>query len=112
LDTRTNAYKATDAPRTDFGWRIKILWLLRPDQVSQVTIDGTGGSPQEPVVFQLSDGDAATTARLDPEDAGVPPEKGHWLEYPSYAYFPRAGCYRLSARWEGGGWDLGFGFGR
>jgi hypothetical protein len=112
LDERTDAVHAPDAPRTELGWRIKILWVLRPDQKRPVTIDGSDGSPEGPVVFELSEGDPTTVARLDPADPGVPPEKGRWLEFPSYVYFPRAACYRLSARWAGGGWDLGFGFGR
>jgi hypothetical protein len=112
LNTRANAFHATDAPRTDFGWRIKILWLVRPDQAQPLMIQGSGSSSEGPVLFALPENDPTKTFQLDPADAGVPLEKGHWLEYPSYAYFPRAGCYRLSARWEGGGWDLGFGFGR
>jgi hypothetical protein len=112
LDTRTNSFHAPDARRTRLGWVIKILWLMRPDQAQPVTIEGSGSSTEGHVVFEPSDADPALMARLDPAGPGVPPEKGHWLEYPSYTYFPRAGCYRLSARWAGGGWDLGFGFGR
>lgn len=112
LDTRANAFHAHDAPRTEVGWRIKVLWLVRPDQAQPVTIEGSGSTTEGPVVFEPSGADPMLMARLDPADPGVPPEKGHWLEYPSYTYFPRAGCYRLSARWPGGGWDVGFGFGR
>lgn len=49
--------------------------------------------------------------RLDPSHPGAVSE-GDWKEFPSYLYFPRAGCYALRARWPGGEWDLGFGFGR
>jgi hypothetical protein len=39
------------------------------------------------------------------------PEARGWKSWGSYLYFPRAGCYRFTARWRKGEWRLVIGFG-
>lgn len=112
LDAKANAFHAGDAERTELGWRIKVLWLIRPEQTEPVTVEGMHASSGEHLWFEVADqGENTTEPRLDPSHPGAVSE-GDWKEFPSYLYFPRAGCYALRARWPGGEWDLGFGFGR
>lgn len=63
--------------------------------------------------FQVSDGgDPTPTATLDPATPGAVSEPGSpWREFPSYLYFPSAGCYLLQVDSADAGWNLRFGFG-
>jgi hypothetical protein len=112
LGRKGDAFHAEDAPRTEFGWRIKVLWVIRPGRSEPVSIEGAERSTGERLWFEFVGEEPTTTLRLDPNEPGVPPEAGHWREFPSYLYFPRAGCYGLESRWPEGSWELGFGFGR
>jgi len=71
-------------------------------------VDGTAGT----VTFAVGGVSPSTVAMFDPEDPAIPVTHEGWREYPSYAYFPSAGCYLLTATWTGGSSELGFGFGR
>lgn len=35
-----------------------------------------------------------------------------WKELKAFPFVPQAGCYRLTAQWDGGGWSTTFGVGR
>jgi hypothetical protein len=112
-DAAGNAYSAADAPLTEYGWRIKILYLLEPAHEGAVQlvgagVDGTTGT----VTFAVGGISPSTVAMFDPEAPAIPVTHEGWREYPSYAYFPSAGCYLLTATWTGGSSELGFGFGR
>lgn len=107
--------------RRKLGWPIKLLWeldALQRDPV-QVTVRSrrTGrliwlaiGGQREPYFV-----DSLTrTPILDPAHPGHPDTSDQPVrhEWGSIVYFPRAGCYELSARWPGGSWTFVFGFGR
>jgi hypothetical protein len=111
LNPGAGSFVAADAVRTEYGWRIKVLWIVNPDQADPVTLRGTSVSTGDPVWFEVEDQEPGLAPALDPASPGVPPEEGHWREFPSYLYFPEAACYSLEAAWPGGSWRLGFGFG-
>ena len=122
---RTQALRANQDPRfyrrRRLGWPIKFLWEVDAAQRDplEVTIRSrrTGrpiwlaiGGQREPYLV-----DSLTrTPVLDPAHPGHPdivdPPLRH--EWGSIVYFPRAGCYQLSARWPDGSWTFVFGFGR
>jgi hypothetical protein len=98
-----------DAPRTSDGWRVKFLWIVRKRAPGPITI--TGADARGRPLFIAPEGeDPARSARLDP--AGADAVGSGFVEFPSYAYFPGAGCFVLTARWSGGSWRLAFAAGR
>jgi hypothetical protein len=105
-------FHAPDARRTHRGWRIKVLWVMRSDQQAVVTIEGSNVKTGQPLWFKPADAKAGPAAVLDPAHPGAPSERAGWLNFPSYLYVPSAGCYTLSARSSGEGWDMVFGFGQ
>jgi hypothetical protein len=111
FDANTRAYRALDAPRAEYGWRIKVLWLIEPEHGEIIDVRGVNTSTGESLWFAAVGEDPLTPLVLDPAQ-GAPSESGGWKEFPSYLYFPRAGCYELGATWSGGAWQLGFGLGR
>jgi hypothetical protein len=113
LDRSERTYSAHDAPRTEKGWRIKVLWVMKPGNHSIVRVLGTNTRTGEPMWFAVDgeDADAVTEGVMDPATPSVEGEGG-FNEFTSYVYFPRAGCYRLTADSDAGTWSLGFGFGR
>jgi hypothetical protein len=36
-----HAYRAVDAPRMQFGFRVKVLWVMAPGASERVTISGS-----------------------------------------------------------------------
>jgi hypothetical protein len=106
------AFSAPDAPRTRYGWRIKVLWILRAAEAVPAIISGANSATGEALWLQPTGRKPSTEARLDPAQPGAPSEDPGWLNYPSYLFFPRAGCYELSVRSSAGGWNMSFGFGR
>jgi len=111
-DAAANAYAAPDAPLTEHGWRIKVLFLLQPGHASRVELVGQGVRKTDGVVLFAIDSTAPSAeAVFDPEAPAIPVQNDGWREYPTYAYFPSPGCYRLSASWQGGETHLGFGIG-
>lgn len=104
------AYREDDAPRRRRGWRIKVLWVMHRDNELPVRIRGRNVTTGEPMWFNIW-GKTKKVERMNPDKPKVPAGENDWKEYPSYVFFPRAGCYRLRARWEGGSWRIGFGFG-
>jgi hypothetical protein len=101
-----------DAPRARLGWRIKVLWALSPEIDEKVAVSGQEVTDGTPVSFALAEGAPTTSAILDPAAPGVPVITDEPLQFPSYAYFPRAGCYSLEARWNDGDWSMVFAVGR
>ena len=98
-----------DAPRTEHGWRVKFLWIVRKQAPGPITLAGVDGRGR-PLLFEPEDQALSDQGRLDP--AGADPVASGFVEFPSYVYFPGAGCFELAARWPGGGWRLRFGAGR
>jgi hypothetical protein len=112
-DPAKNAYSAPDAPLTEQGWRIKILFLLEPGQDATVELVGEGVAGTDAAVrFAVGGTTPWAVGVFDPESPAIPVQHGGWREYPTYAYFPTAGCYLLTATWTGGRSQLGFGLGR
>ena len=114
FDEETNAFHGTQAPLKNDGWRIKVLWVIDPDASTPVTLSGRNTATDAPLKFETSGGGEVATNSpvLDPANPAIPIQDGNWKEFPSYVYFPSAGCYVLSASWSGGSWQMGFGFGR
>lgn len=64
-DAATIAYSAPDAPWTEQGWRIKILFLVEPDQNTPVELEGTSvDESAAPVTFDVDDATSGATANL------------------------------------------------
>lgn len=103
-----------DAPRTEHGWRVKILWVLGPklDRPARAVGREVGGG--QSLWFEVEDRDdePAPVAILNPATPGVPATGDAYKEFPSYAYVPKAGCYLLEAHWPAGKWRLVVGLGR
>lgn len=105
------AFYASDARRTKYGFRIKVLWIIAPRHRTPVTIEGRDVGKDKPIYFDVeATGNPVTSAQLDPKEPGTVPEH-NWKEYPSYLFFSGAGCYELKTTWSGGSWRRVFGFG-
>ena len=102
-----------DAPRTRYGWRVKVLWILAPRHADPVRVSGWRGPDERPVWFEPSDAESpASAAMLDPANPGVPAASPRsYKEFPSYAYFPGAGCYVIETHWGRGAWRIVLGVG-
>ena len=93
--------------RTRYGWPVKILWAMSNDQQAQVAVAlrlATRGR------IWFSTGSQLTKSPLlDPSHPGT--GETNAKEWSSVAYFPRAGCYSLTATSSAGAWQARFGFG-
>src|SRR5687768_2417376 len=90
-----------DSPRTELGWRIKVLWLVSSKQDAPVTIRvGSMGGATPPLV-ELAGGSAHVSAVLDPNNPGAY-SNPNTADFPSYVYFAEAGCFFFDATWPGG----------
>ena len=107
-----HAYRAADAPRTRYGFRVKVLWVMAPNTDESVTISGSNLGNSAPLWIEVEDAEAgrATRVVLEPRFAGVG-EDG-WREFPSYVYFDESACFELRASSAQNSWRLRFGFGR
>jgi hypothetical protein len=112
LRPASGVFAAPDAVRTSWGWRIKVLWVMKADQTAPVVIDGSDLRTGASLWFLPSDAEAGPSAILDPANPGAPSANPGWLNFPSYLYFPNAGCFTLAVDPAGPGWDMTFGFGR
>ena len=113
FNEQSNAFVASQAPRTMDGWRIKVLWLIAPDVSTPVSLSGHNVETGAPLRFAIGGAAPATdTPVLDPAHPAIPVQDERWKEFPSYLYFASAGCYVLTASWSGGSWELGFGLGQ
>jgi hypothetical protein len=113
-ERRSTFHVLADAPRTEHGWRVKFLWVIGPGQDAPVTLRGGDLSGERELPLQLEGAEVAASATLHPERPGALPEdpSSGFKEFPSYVYFPAAGCYFLEARWPGGSWKIVFAVGR
>jgi hypothetical protein len=114
FDTRRGGYHVQrDAPRSRYGWRIKVLWVVADTVEGRVRVTGSAVNRRSRLWFEVGDRDERPVpqAMLDPARPGVP-ATGDFREFPSYVYIPRAGCYLLQASWLGGAWRLVVGLGR
>jgi hypothetical protein len=102
-----------DAPRTRYGWRIKVLWVVAAEIGGRARVEAKAVNGRSRLWFNVDE--RATRPRphalLDPAQPGVPPND-KYLEFPTYVFIPRAGCYRLDVSWSGGSWRLVIGVGR
>jgi hypothetical protein len=98
-----------DAPRTREGWRVKFLWIVRKRAPGPITVSGVDARGR-PLLLAPEDENLGPTARFDPARADA--VASGFVEFPSYVYFPGAGCFVLTARWNGGSWRLSFAAGR
>jgi hypothetical protein len=103
-----------DAPRNEYGWRIKVLWVVGPTLGESARITGRELRRGASLWFEVEDQDIrpATEATLEPAADAVMPSRTGYTDFPSYVYVPRSGCYALEAEWADGGWRLVFGLGR
>jgi hypothetical protein len=112
-ERRSTFHILADAPRTDHGWRVKFLWVIDPGQEAPVTIRGGDLSGDRGLSLEPEGTKVSASATLDPGRPGVPPDPSSgFKEFPSYVYFPAAGCYFLEATWPGGSWRIVFAAGR
>lgn len=112
-ERRSTFHVLADAPRTERGWRVKFLWVIGPAQDAPVTLRGGDLSGEHQVPLELEGAEVAASATLDPERPGALPDPSSgFKEFPSYLYFPAAGCYFLEASWPGGSWKIAFAVGR
>jgi hypothetical protein len=109
LDRTASVFRASDAPHTEHGWRVKVLWVMHPDARATVTVTGSAVGGDEALWFEPAGKTPTTTLVLDPSAPGTVDDI--WLNWPSYLYVPRAGCYRLDVTSANGGWSATFGFG-
>lgn len=110
-----NASYALRGPRrTKDGWPVKVLWVIEPGTHTPVTLSGRNVATGAPLRFKIGGVHVTATESpvLNPKHPAIPIQDGEWKEFPSYLYFPSAGCYVLTASWIGGSWQMGFGFGR
>jgi hypothetical protein len=113
LDERTGAlHLARDTPRTSNGWRVKVLWAVAEHERAVIALRGRDLTSRARVRFGVGSAAVSTVGLLDPRKPGTPAFAGEPREYPSYLYFPEAGCYRLRATWPGGHWRMVLGVGR
>jgi hypothetical protein len=113
LDMRTGTlHLLRDTRRTTHGWRIKTLWAVAADEHSLVGLRGHDIETGAAVKFEVGEAAVSTAGLLNPAKPGTPTPQGEPKEFPSYLYFPAAGCYELSARWQGGSWKMALGVGR
>jgi hypothetical protein len=97
-DARRGAYRAqSDAPRTEFGTRIKVLWVVT-SSTPPVTITW-GSANGHSISFALASNDTPTRVlSLDPRHPLTSSGGPSYGEFPSYIYVPRSGCYTLTVR--------------
>jgi hypothetical protein len=108
-DPDQHRFVARDAPRTRYGFRVKVLWIMSPDHDESVTVAGRNLETDARVHFHFEGLRPTSVATLSQDVAGV--SETEWREFPSYVYFDRAGCFTLNMRSEAASWKLGFGFG-
>ena len=94
-------------PYEDHGWLRKVLWLLRRSSADPVSVTGIRVGDGSPLWFDYRRaGQQETVLVLDPDAPDG--QHGDWYEYRGYLVAPSAGCYRLTASWPRGGWELRF----
>jgi len=97
---------------TSLGRRRKVLWVIEPGHATPVTLHAASTSSGAPLWFEINGEQPSTPPLLDPAKPAIPIQHGDWREFPSYLLIPAAGCYSLSAEWQGGRWTVTFSAGR
>src|SRR6266511_4236062 len=99
-----------NVPHTELVWRVKTLWVVAKQLRAPVTVR-VGGLAGERMRVQFGGVRTYASFLLDPENprAFHDPEMA---DFPSYAYFPKAGCYFVDAAWPGGATRVFVGVGR
>jgi hypothetical protein len=101
--------------RKKWGWGQKVLLMIEPEHEGALTVSGTNADDGRPIWFKTSGRfilGPTTELVLDPQNPGIPVQHGQWKEWPSTFYIPKAGCYLLEARWNGGSRRLPFAAGK
>lgn len=115
LDPKTDALQLVgNVPRTRYGWRDKVLWLVAYHHKGVIRLRGHGirtGTPLRFNVIRSGEG-TTTTGLLNHGRPGAVSNPGEPKQFPSHIYFPKVGCYSLSASWKGGSWKVVLGLGR
>jgi hypothetical protein len=102
-----------NGPLTARGWRVKVLFVLDAQATQRISVRGTRLGGSGALWFRVTGRRVAKTAAIDPTVPAVPYDgSSRWKDYPTYFFLPRAGCFRLEARWPGGGWTKVFAGGR
>lgn len=91
---------------TEFGWFMKVRWVMPPQSPVIATVSGTNRDTGANLHFQLGDSTPVTTLQLDPSTRRLSAQDQRWADFQSYVYFPETGCYEITASWEGGGWSV------
>ena len=97
---------AGSATQTLYGNEVKVLWVVSPETVRPVTLQGASVSTGLPLFFEIGNSPPTMSATLDPSKA--PTNDGGWTYWPSYLDVPTADCYYLQAKWSGGQWRVEF----
>jgi hypothetical protein len=103
-----------DTPRTRDGWRDKVLWLVARQQKGVIRLRGRELATGTALNFhvELSGAGIGPVGLLNHGTPGAVTNPGEPKQFPSYVYFPKAGCYALGASWQGGSWKVVVGLGR
>ena len=106
---RSTFHILRDSPRKKLGWRVKFLWIVRRSHHTTVTVRGADARGRS-LWFAHAGRYPTRVVRLAPTAADS--VGTDFAEFPSYVYFPGAGCFVLEARWSDGSWRLAFAAGR
>ncbi len=85
---------------------------MEPSFAGKVTVQGANLADGTPLWFQLGGRNIVSTAVFESNSPGTLIQPGEWGEWPSYLIAPKAGCYYLEAKWNGGSWKLNIAVGR
>lgn len=93
-------------PRLPGWWATKLGWLITKAYTGTVRVSGWNVTDNTPMYFEFGDNGPLLLSTLDPaEPGGFVDGLDDWAFFPSYAWVPQAGCYRLRAEWDGGLWE-------
>ena len=115
LDPKSGALQLVAAPpHTRYGWRDKVLWLVASHYTGVIRLRGLSLGSGQPMRFsvELSGRGVRTFGLLNHGKPGAVSNPGDPKQFPSYIYFPKAGCYAMSASWKHGSWRVVLGLGR
>jgi hypothetical protein len=98
----------------------KIMWVVGPDYMQPVTLQGRDLLSGVPVWFDLhangsAPGSPTTLATLDPANpnrGSTQNTAGHWNIWGILLFFTQAGCYDVESSWAGGQWQAVIAVGR
>jgi hypothetical protein len=91
----------------------KIMWVVGPNFMNPVTLQGRDLLSGVPVWFDLhangsSPGSPTTLATLDPSNpnrGSTQNSAGHWNIWGILLFFTQSGCYDVESSWAGGQWQ-------